>query len=105
MPLYIVRKRRDPLWTYRMLISGGRKVPLTQDRSLSVLFRKVVGTWHNSGLLHITAMGSPSDFPVCIYSLMAFIYVSCQNPIRWKQIVFLALRLSCLPERSKCKFC
>lgn len=40
----------------------------------SMLLRKAVGTWRISGLLHITVTGSPADFPVCIFSLVDFIF-------------------------------
>lgn len=58
----------------------------------SMLLRKAAGTWLTSGLLHIPLMGSPADFPVCIFSLMAVIYVSCQNPLEKSLRLFSGLQ-------------
>lgn len=60
---------------YRMLNNRRQENLTDAGPEVSLLFRKAVGAWHTSGLLHIRVMGSPSDFPVCIFSSMAFIYV------------------------------
>lgn len=45
---------------------------------VSVFLRKAVGTWSTSVPLHVPVMGSPSDSPVSIFSVMPLIYASCR---------------------------
>lgn len=56
---------------------------------VSLLIRKAVGTWLLSASLDIPVMGNPSNFPLCIFSLTALIYVSRPAPLHRRQTASL----------------
>lgn len=58
-------KIRPTVYVHRML-NQGRQESIDAGPEVSLLFRKAVGTWLTSGLLHIPAMGSPFQLP-CLY--------------------------------------
>lgn len=73
-----------------------------------MLLRKAVGTCCISGPLHIPMMGSPSDFPISIFGLMVFIYVSCQSPPHrrhWRSVLGTTVYLSSIVNSEKYFVC
>lgn len=93
-------KRQDIPWTYTGCWAVETGKYHWRRTGGIVFFRKAVGTWRTSGLLYIPMMGSP--FRVCIFSLMAVIYVPCQTQPRRVQRAFPTLQYIWLVWKAKC---